>query len=137
PAPPRRVAVIGGSQSAVEVTLDLARRFPEAEVHLLTRAPGLALKDTSPFSEEGYFPAFVDYYHRASRSSKHVLDAYMRRTNYSSVDEDVLHRLYVLMYEQGLEGQRRVSLLTNRQTVELRQAPEGIRLVVQEVHLQS
>jgi L-ornithine N5-oxygenase len=119
-----------------EVTLDLARRFPEAEVDLITRAPGLALKDTSPFSEEGYFPEFVDYYHRASRSSKRMLDGYMRRTNYSSVDEDILHRLYVLVYEQGLDGPPRVRLRTNRCAVELRPTAEAVRLVVQEVHLQ-
>ena len=105
---PRRAAVIGGSQSAVEVTLDLVRRFPEAEVTLFVRAPSLALKDTSPFSEEGYFPGFVDYYHRASRRSKLAIDIYMRRTNYGCADRDVLDRLYLLMYEQSLDGKQRV-----------------------------
>ena len=132
---PRRVAVIGGSQSAVEVTLDLTRRFPEAQIDLITRAPGLALKDTSPFSEEGYFPEFVDYYHRASRRSKRMLDDYMRRTNYSSVDEDVLHRLYVTIYEQGLDGRRRVSLESNRRVLELGQDEGTVRLTVEEIHL--
>lgn len=134
-APPSRVAVFGGSQSAVEITLDLARRFPDAEVELITRTPGLALKDTSPFSEQGYFPEFVEYYHRVSRSAKDALSAYMRRTNYSAVDEDILKRLYLLMYEQSLDDRRRIFLRTNRRPVEVKPNPDAVRLVVEEVHL--
>lgn len=137
PSPPRRVAVVGGSQSAVEVTLDLAHRFPEAMVELIVRAPGLALKDTSPFSEEGYFPDFVAYYHRASLGSKRALDAYMHRTNYSSVDEDVLHRLYVLLYEQGLDERRRVCLRTNRQATAVQPTAESVQLELEEIHLRT
>lgn len=135
PTPPRRVAVFGGSQSAVEVTLDMAQRFPDTEIELIVRTPGLALKDTSPFSEQGYFPAFTDYFHRASRASKDVLNEYMRRTNYSAVDEDILKRLYVLLYEQDLDGRRRVFLRTNRQPVEVAATPDAVTVVLDEVHL--
>ncbi len=134
---PHRVAVVGGSQSAVEVTLDLARQFPDAAIELFTRAPGLALKDTSPFSERGYFPEFINYYHQASRSTKRMLDEYMRRTNYSSVDEDILRRLYILMYEQDLDGQCRVFVRPNRRIVEVRQTPEIVQLRVEEIHLRD
>lgn len=132
--PPASVAVIGGSQSAVEIVLDLAKRFPEARIVNYIRAYGLRLKDTSPFSEEGYFPAFTDYYFKAPRSSKQTLDAYMRPTNYSSTDADVLHELYTLIYEQRLDGEQRVSVLGNRQVCAVGATEAGLQFDVEELH---
>jgi L-ornithine N5-oxygenase len=132
--PPETVVVIGGSQSAVEIVLDLAARFPRARIVNYVRGFGLPLKDTSPFSEEGFFPGFTDYYYRASRSGKDVLDAYMRPTNYSSSDADVLHELYVLIYEQRLDGDQRVFVLGNRKVRAARADGTGVSLDVEEVH---
>ncbi|MFF3919414.1 lysine N(6)-hydroxylase/L-ornithine N(5)-oxygenase family protein [Streptomyces sp. NPDC001852] len=114
---PESVAVIGGSQSAAELTLDLARRFPQTRVRNLVRSFSLRLKDTSPFSEEGYFPAFTEYYHQVSPEARRRLDAYMHATNYSSVDGDVLKELYLLMYEQRLDGEQMVFVDGNLQAV--------------------
>jgi L-ornithine N5-monooxygenase len=44
-----RVAVIGGGQSAVEVTVDLRGRFPEASIDLIFRGHALKPSDSSPF----------------------------------------------------------------------------------------
>ncbi|KAA9373324.1 SidA/IucD/PvdA family monooxygenase [Microbispora cellulosiformans] len=132
--PPETIAVIGGSQSAVEIVLDLAARFPHARIVNYVRGFGLRLKDTSPFSEEGFFPGFTDYYYRASRSAKDTLDAYMRPTNYSSTDADVLHELYVLIYEQRLDGVQRVFVRGNRQVRAAQVESTGVRLSVEEVH---
>lgn len=133
-APPSSIAVIGGSQSAVEIVLDLASRFPKARIVSYVRKYGLRLKDTSPFSEEGFFPAFTDYYFKATRSGKDALDAFVRPTNYSSSDADVLNRLYELIYEQRLDGEQRIFLQRN---CEIRTAEEdgsGVCLEVAEVH---
>ncbi|HUQ56477.1 lysine N(6)-hydroxylase/L-ornithine N(5)-oxygenase family protein [Lentzea sp.] len=131
---PRRIAVIGGSQSAVEITLDLARRFPGARVVDYVRAFGLRLKDTSPFSEEGYFPEFTEYYFNASRTGKRALDAYMRPTNYSSTDDDVLKELYLLIYEQRLDGDQRVFVRGNREVRAATVRDDSVLLEVEEVH---
>lgn len=131
---PRAVTVIGGSQSAVELTLDLARRYPRARVTTLVRSLTLRLKDTSPFSEEGYFPEFTDYYYRASRERKNVLDAYMRLTNYSSADGDVLRELYLLIYEQRLDGDQKVFVSGNRQVRDVQVGEDGVRLGVEELN---
>jgi len=130
---PRAVMVIGGSQSAVELTLDLARRFPHARVTTLVRSPTLRLKDTSPFSEEGYFPDFTDYYYRASRERKNAIDAYMRLTNYSSADGDVLRELYRLIYEQRLDGDQRVFVSGSRQVRGLEVRQDSVYLSVEEL----
>ncbi|MCP9956928.1 lysine N(6)-hydroxylase/L-ornithine N(5)-oxygenase family protein [Streptomyces sudanensis] len=131
---PRAVTVVGGSQSAVELTLDLARRFPRAEVTTLVRSLTLREKDTSPFSEEGYFPAFTDYYYRAPRERKDVMDAFMRLTNYSSADGDVLRELYRLIYEQRLDGDQRVFVSGSRQVRGLDVREDGVRLDVEELN---
>jgi L-ornithine N5-oxygenase len=131
---PRSIAVIGGSQSAVEIVLDLAARFPQARIVNYVRKFGLPLKETSPFSEEGFFPAFTEYYYKASRASKDVLDAYMRPTNYSSTDADVLHRLYELIYEQRLDGDQRVFVQGNSEVRSAAVDGDGVRFEVEEVH---
>lgn len=131
---PRAVTVVGGSQSAVELTLDLARRFPRTRVTTLVRSLTLREKDTSPFSEEGYFPGFTDYYYRAPRARKDALDAYMRLTNYSSADGDVLRELYRLIYEQRLDGDQRVFVSGSRQVRGLDVREDGVRLDVEELN---
>lgn len=132
--PPESIAVIGGSQSAVEIVLDLERRFPRARIVNYVRKFGLRLKDTSPFSEEGFFPGFSDYYFKATRSGKDALDAYMRPTNYSSSDADVLHRLYELIYEQRLDSEQRVFVRGNTEVRAAEADDSGVRLEVEEVH---
>lgn len=134
PAGGEKFAVIGGSQSAVELTLDLAKRFPRSTVTMYVRSPGLRLKDTSPFSEEGFFPEFTDYYYRADRHSKHILDSFMRTTNYSSADQDVLHELYLMMYEQRLDDDQRVFVAGNRGVHAVTVTDEGVELAVTELH---
>lgn len=94
---PLNIAIVGGSQSAVELTLDLARRFPTAHVSTYVRPYSLRQKDTSPFSEESYSPDFTNYYYRAPRHRKDALDSYLRLTNYSAADGDVLRELYSLV----------------------------------------
>ncbi|MFR9770791.1 SidA/IucD/PvdA family monooxygenase [Nocardia sp. SC052] len=133
-SPPTRIAVVGGSQSGVEIVLDLARRFPAARVSQYARAHSLRLKDTSPFSEEGYFPEFTDYYYRASRDGKRILDAYMRPTNYSSSDADILHDLYNLIYEQRLDGTQRVFVEGDSEIYAVKATGEGVRLSIRDRH---
>lgn len=131
---PEAVAVIGGSQSAVELVLDLSRRFPRTRVTLYNRSHSLRQKDTSPFSEEGYFPEFTDYYFRASREGKKVLDAYMHPTNYSSSDGDVLRELYLAIYEQELDGEQRVFTRGNLQAVAAAESGEKVTIDFLERH---
>lgn len=106
--PPQHVVVVGGSQSAIELTLDLSRRFPRARVSTYCRPYAPREKDTSPFSEESYFPEFTDLYFAADRAGKASLDAQLRLTNYSAADGDVLRELYCLIYEQRLDDAQRV-----------------------------
>ncbi len=70
-------------------------------------------KDTSPFSDHVYFPEFVNYFHGANREAREELQRQLRPTNYNSADIDVLHQLYLSIYEERLDGQHRILLHNN------------------------
>ena len=112
--PDAEVAVVGGSQSAVELALDLLDRLPTGRIHLVSRSWSLRAKDHSPFSEEIYFPAFTDRYYAGSELDRRRLDAFTRPTNYSAADLDVLERLYLRMYEDRVLHRERVSVHGDR-----------------------
>jgi len=122
------LAVVGASQSAIEVLLDLSTRFPAARIVNVMSGYGYRLKDTSPFSEEVYFPEFVDYYYRASEEGKQRLRDQLRPTNYSSADRDVIDALYLRMYEDELDERRRMTLLGNRLITAARHDDGGVTL---------
>jgi L-ornithine N5-monooxygenase len=113
-----RVAVLGASQSAVEILLDLANR-PVSSVISVHRSFSYRLKDTSPFSDEVYFPDFTDYYHALPPNKRALLDDQVRQTNYSSADGDVIGRLYMRMYEDELNGEKRIFIFRNHEIEKL------------------
>jgi len=131
---PKCVCVVGGSQSAVELALDLAQRFPRTRVVNVMRGFGYQLKDTRPFTGHVYFPEFVDYFFAASPASKSTLAASLNRTNYSAADRDVIDRLYATIYEQSLDGTPRIEVLTNREIAQARAHGDRIALDLREIH---
>jgi L-ornithine N5-oxygenase len=124
---PLTVAVVGASQSAAEVALDLHSAGRGDRVLAVMRGFGYRLKDTSPFTEEAFLPEFTDDYFRASRERKVDLDTQLRPSNYSSVDRDVLESLYLRHYEDQLEGEGRLRLYRNQ---DVRAAAAGADHVV-------
>lgn len=107
------VAVVGASQSAVEILLHLLDKGYE-RIYSVHRSFSFRLKDTSPFSDEVYFPEFVDYYHALPPAQRALLDRQVRATNYSSADGDVLQQLYLRLYELKLDGREPLRILRNR-----------------------
>jgi L-ornithine N5-oxygenase len=129
--------VIGGSQSAVELTIDLNKRLqyvPGAEVHNIMRGFGYRQKDLSPFTNEVFYPSFIDYFYDSSEQSKRELSEELRFTNYSAADSDVIQALYTTMYEQGLDGDNRIKLVRNTAIESCAVEPDGITLRLREVH---
>ncbi|MCD9567969.1 SidA/IucD/PvdA family monooxygenase [Pseudomonas protegens] len=104
----KRVAVVGGSQSAIEIILHLRHTYPNLEIVSVQRGYGFRLKDTSQFSEHVYFPSFVDQYYNSSAEAKKNINRHLHYTNYSAADADVIKELYVGMYEDKLQGRERV-----------------------------
>lgn len=132
--PLRRIVVVGGSQSAVEIILHLRQTYPNAEIINIQRGYGFRLKDTSPFSDHVYFPEFVDYYFNASESGKKRLNQHLHFTNYSAADKDVIHQLYVSMYEDKLQGKAQVRILSCQEIQSYSEDENLSRLELREVH---
>jgi len=128
----RSITVIGASQSAVEILLDLMNRLPSVEIEAVHRSFGFRQKDTSPFSDQVYFPSFTDYFYAASREAKQNLNRQLRTTNYSSADIDVVHRLYVQIYEERLDENDRFRLHSNVDVLAIERVGERYRLVLRE-----
>lgn len=123
-----RIAVVGGSQSAVEILLHLGDELPQAELVGLSRRFGYRLKDTSPFTGEVYFPRFVDTFFRADAERKARLRRDLHLTNYGAADADVLDRLYQRMYMQRVAGVPRVSVWRCAEIVDARMHGDRVRL---------
>lgn len=106
-----RIAVVGGSQSAVELLLHMSAHMAGGKLVGINRNFGFRQKDTSPFSDEVYFPEFVDTYFHATPAQKRKLRAELGPTNYSSADRDVIDALYVQMYRNKILNQDGVEVL--------------------------
>ncbi len=105
-----RIAVVGGSQSAVEILLHLSDTHPKSELLGISRCFGYKQKDVNPFTGEVYFQEFVDIFYHADRATKRRLQDDLRLTNYSASDADVLDALYKKMYMQEVQGNEKITI---------------------------
>jgi len=106
-----RVAVVGASQSAIEIVLDLLGRPQVRQVMSIHRGIGFRLKDTSPYSRKVFLPEFVDYFHPLPSETKRRLRAELKSINYSACDQDVIDRLATVEHEYTLTGSDRLRLM--------------------------
>lgn len=129
---PRRVAVVGGGQSAAEVFMDLVGRLPDAEVTMIARGDALKPSDDSPFVNEIFNPQFTDLiYHKSAACRAGILERY-RNTNYSVVDADLIAAVYELLYMQKVSGRAPHRLLTGHEVVEAQAGADGVALAVRD-----
>lgn len=126
----KRVAVVGGSQSAIEIMLHLRHSYPQLEIINVQRGYGFRLKDTSQFSEHVYFPSFVDEYYNSSAEAKKNINRHLHYTNYSAADADVIAELYVGMYEDKLQGKNRITIKNFSEVQHCTPTAQGYSLTV-------
>ncbi|MEU2793437.1 SidA/IucD/PvdA family monooxygenase [Streptomyces sp. NPDC007100] len=130
-----RVAVVGASQSAIEIILDLLARPNVEQVTSLHRGIGFRLKDTSPYSRQVFLPEFVDYFHPLPSETKRRMRTELRSINYAACDQDVIDRLVGIQREYDLTGSDRLRMLPFTETGQLTRSPGGAhRLVVRDIN---
>ncbi|WP_406480234.1 SidA/IucD/PvdA family monooxygenase [Streptomyces platensis] len=130
-----RVAVVGASQSSIEIILDLLRRPNVEQVTALHRGIGFRLKDTSPYSRQVFLPQFVDYFHPLPSETKHRMREELRSINYAACDQDVIDQLVTVQREYELTGSDRLRMVPFSETAEITRAPGGEhRLRVRDVN---
>ncbi|MEY2233065.1 SidA/IucD/PvdA family monooxygenase [Streptomyces sp. BF23-19] len=129
-----RVAVVGASQSAIEIILDLLGRSNVRQVTAVHRSIGFRLKDTSPYSRQVFLPQFVDYFHPLPSAKKRRLRDELRSINYAACDQDVIDRLVGVQREYDLTGSDRLVMQPFREAVISRPHGQGHRMVLRDIN---
>jgi L-ornithine N5-oxygenase len=125
PAAPHRFVVVGGAQSAAEMLWATHQRFPRAECTMVMRSIGLAGYESSKFTNELFYPSFVDEFHAARPEARAQLLREMHRSNYAGLAPSMLDTLYREMYLERLTGTERLRMVTMAEIVETRLDPHG------------
>jgi L-ornithine N5-oxygenase len=107
-----RIVVVGGAQSAAEMLWSSHQGLPNARVTMVMRSIGLNGYESSKFTNELFYPSFVDTFHAARPDAREQLLAEMHRTNYSGLAPSMLENLYRTMYLEKLTGAERMRMIT-------------------------
>ena len=111
-AAPHRFAVIGGAQSAAEMLWATHQGFPAAQCTMVMRSIGLNGYESSKFTNELFYPSFVDEFHAARPEARAQLLREMHRSNYAGLAPATLDTLYHQMYLERLTGTERLRMIT-------------------------
>lgn len=130
--PSARVAVIGGGQSAAEITLDLHGRFPQLGIDLIYRGHALKPADDTPFVNEIFNPGFTDYVFGQGEAQRDAIIREFRNTNYAVVDADLIEQIYGVLYQQRVQGPPRLALCGRCEVTEAAAGPEAVELTVRD-----
>lgn len=109
---PYRVAVIGGAQSAGELFHSVQEDLPHCRPTWVMRSIGLNTYESSKFTNELYYPSFIDDFYDADGPAREQLLREMHRTNYAGLAPDFLDSLYRQFYNQRLAGGDRLTMRT-------------------------
>lgn len=107
-----RIVVVGGAQSAAEMFWATYQGFPNAQVTMVMRSIGLNAYESSKFTNELFYPSFVDEFHAALPEAREQLLREMHRTNYAGLAPGMLETLYREMYQERLMGTQRLRMVT-------------------------
>jgi L-ornithine N5-oxygenase len=113
-----RIVVIGGAQSAAEMLWAAHQALPRAHCTMVMRSIGLKAYETSRFTNELFYPSFVDEFHAAQPEAREQLLREMHRTNYSGLTPEMLDTLYRQMYLDRLTGNGRLEMITMAEVVD-------------------
>jgi L-ornithine N5-oxygenase len=107
-----RIVVIGGAQSAAEMLWYAHQAFPKAQCTMVMRSIGLNAYETSRFTNELFYPSFIDVFHSARPEAREQLLREMHRTNYAGLSPEMIDTLYRQMYLDRLTGTGRLEMVT-------------------------
>jgi L-ornithine N5-oxygenase len=109
---PYRVTVFGAGQSAAELFTSVQSELPECRPTLVMRSIGLNTYETSKFTNELFFPSFVDEFHSARPEARARILAQMHHTNYAGLAPGTMDSLYRQVYLDRLSGRSRLRMIT-------------------------
>ncbi|ACU36595.1 lysine N(6)-hydroxylase/L-ornithine N(5)-oxygenase family protein [Actinosynnema mirum] len=130
PATTKRVVVVGGAQSAAEMFWESHQALPGAEVTMVMRSIGLNGYESSKFTNELFYPSFVDTFNSALPDAREQLLREMHRTNYGGLSPATLENLYRTIYLEKLSGDQRMSVITMVEVADARSEGDEVVLTL-------
>jgi L-ornithine N5-oxygenase len=106
----------------------LQQDLPNAEIHWVMRSLGPRALQSSQFSNEMYYPSFVDTVYGATPQGREEIRREMHRTNYSGVEPDLLRHLYAERYLNQLTDQDRTRIVMMAELVGGTETEDGVLL---------
>ena len=125
---PYRVALIGSSQSAAEVFRALRHDLPDSEVTWLIRAVSLTADQSSKFTNELYYPSYVDEFFSHSPAARERILKEIYKTNYSCITPPMLEHLYTELYLDRLGRHDTTRLITMVDITGARESGDEVEL---------
>ena len=125
---PYRVALVGSSQSAAEIFRALRDDLPDSDITWLMRSIGLSSDQSSKFTNELYYPSFVDEFYDAQPAAREQILREMYRTNYSVVTPPMLEHLYTDQYLDRFNERNDRRLVTMVDITAAREADDEVVL---------
>jgi L-ornithine N5-oxygenase len=112
---PYRIAIVGSAQSAAEMYRALQDDLPSAQLNWLMRSIGIGAYEKTKFTNELYYPSFVDDFFAAKPAAREQLLKEMHRTNYAGVEPPFVEDLYRETYLDRLskENHKRIVTMTD------------------------
>ncbi|HEV3357698.1 MAG TPA: SidA/IucD/PvdA family monooxygenase [Pseudonocardiaceae bacterium] len=107
----KRVVVVGAAQSAAEMLWSAHEALPNARCTMVMRSIGLNAYETSRFTNELFYPSFVDEFHTAGSAARAQLLREMHRTNYAGLTPEMIDTLYRQVYIERLTGNERIEMI--------------------------
>ncbi len=126
---PHRVVVIGAGQSAAELFSTVLSDLPACRATMVTRSIGLNYYETSKFTNELYFPSFVDEFYAARPEARERILAQMHHTNYAGLAPGMMDSLYRQFYLDRLSGRGRLQIIAMHDITDARD--EGDEVVLE------
>jgi L-ornithine N5-monooxygenase len=126
----RRIVVLGGAQSAAEMLWATYQEFPKAQCTMVTRSIGLNCYESSKFTNELFYPSFIDEFHAARPDARDQLLREMHRSNYSGLAPGMLDMLYRQRYLDRLMGTDRLRMLAMVEVTDARMSDGEVVLTL-------
>ena len=110
--PVEAIAIVGSAQSAAEMALVSGSLFPTAKRVMIMRSIGMTAYEVSKFTNELFYPGYVDTFHAFDDADKRSILEQMHRSNYSGVAPHTLDALYSQKYLSDLHGENKITFRT-------------------------
>jgi L-ornithine N5-oxygenase len=109
---PYRVALVGSSQSSAEMFRALRQDLPGSDVAWVMRSIGLTADQSSKFTNQLYYPSYVDEFYAYPPQGRELILREMYKTNYSCITPPMLETLYAELYLDRLAERHDRRLIT-------------------------